>query len=104
MLLSIVEMSDQLYINLGILKNNEDAGSCSYDRVYRFYPYSSKLSDEIVVNLDDTITQEVRGTRLPFIEREDKVPFTQYGYQCINSVESVLLRRVYPDPKVVPTI
>lgn len=108
-MLSIIEMTEglskgQLFINLGVIQNNENMGSCSYDRTYRLYPYESTLQDEIMLDLNNTIAYGVKSVTLPFKEREDKIPFEQYGYQSINNVESIMIRRVYPKPQVVPII
>lgn len=95
--------AEGLYINLGITKNYEDSGSCSYDREYMLYPYSSDLPDDLTINKRNTVKVRVRSVTNPVKDRFDKIPYKQYGRSEIDGVTLIMLRRDYPKERVVPT-
>lgn len=101
---SIVEVEGELFIVIS-MKNYEDAGSCSYDREYKLYPYISELPDDLVIDLSRTHlkTYLLRGTKNTVIERKDKIPYKQYGYSKVRGKETIMLERDYPEPVNQPT-
>lgn len=100
--MDIIEMRDkkklkkkgELFINFGLSRNNEDAGSVSYDREYLLYPYNSKLPDEMIIDHGDLQTLKVKGVTLPFATREDKIAFELYGTSDIEGSKKYYIRRV----------
>ena len=101
---SIIEIEGELYIALS-MTNYEDMGSCSYDREYKLYPYSSDLPDDLTIDLSSTSVTIYRqtGLRNTVTHRPDKIPYEQYGYSRIRGKETIMLERKYPEPIKQPT-
>lgn len=100
----IVEVEGKLYIVLSMV-NREDMGSCSYDRIYKLYPYVSELPDELVIEMSRANIRTYHETGIEKVvkERKDKIPYQQYGYSKIRGRETILLERKYPEPINQPT-
>lgn len=91
-----------LYINLGV-NSNEDWGSCSYDREYLLYPYTSDLPDDLTINNSYLDKLYIKGMKNPVKVRDDKIPYRQYGTSHIDGVSLIMLRRDYTVIPDVPT-
>ncbi|MED1125283.1 hypothetical protein [Bacillus atrophaeus] len=72
----VILFEDKHYVNLGISKNYEDIGSCSYDRTYRLFSIDSNV-EKIVGSEVDVRQVHVRETYLPF-KKTDWIPYNVY--------------------------
>ncbi|PDZ93954.1 hypothetical protein CON36_36445 [Bacillus cereus] len=83
-------------------KNNERVGDCSYDREFWLYPYDSSLSDDVDININETVKYELQGTKNTVRIREDKKEYKQYGHSLIRDVKKVMFERIWEEV-VTPT-
>jgi len=67
----VILYDNKLYINLGISKNYEDVGSCSYDRYYELFPIRNNAPAEVYTFTDQNVLEvHITGMSLPFISTE----------------------------------
>jgi hypothetical protein len=78
------------------MKNYEDAGSCSYDRVYHITPYQPDL-DVLEVKISEATKFELRGIKNKINIREDKQEYSAFGHSNIRGIEIIHLERVWPE-------
>lgn len=94
----IVEINDKEGLFLVVKEKMADNSlfSQTFIRDYWLYPYDSSLSDDLLVELDETIKFELRGLTFNTVkERKDKKSYTVYGTSNIRGVEKIYLERIW---------
>jgi hypothetical protein len=89
----VITYEDKTYVNLGVIKNFEDIGSCSYDRVSRLFSIEENV-EKIVGSEVDVREVHVRETRLPF-KRTDWIPYNVFENKSILSRNGSLIAEQY---------
>ena len=97
---NIVEYENELFLVVHFV-NREENWYCSYSRDYYLFPYFAELPDDLEINIKECSKVQIEGvTSDPVKVREDKMPYSQYGFSEIRGEKNIFLERKWNEIKL----